>query len=159
MIIVMDCIRKAQNIGAVMRLVIAANAEIYLTGDSLRHDHPKVKNQMQKWARLPHLNDTESLIDVKYREYLEDLVNEIRPKGYRVIGTSPHAETVYTDIDYTGDDFALVFGPEKSGLSRVKLGMMDMNITIPMMGDLDSLNLATSAAVIIYEALRQRGFK
>jgi TrmH family RNA methyltransferase len=156
--IVLDCIRKAQNLGAVMRLILAADAEVYLTGDVLKHTHPKVKTQMQKWARLPAFDDIETLVDVKYADTLEELVNDFRSKGYRIIGTSPHAETSYTDLDYTKDDFIMVFGTEVSGLSRDKLEMMDVNVKIPMLGDVDSLNLATSVAVIIYEILRQRGF-
>lgn len=159
MIIVLDCIRKAQNVGAVMRLVMATNAEVYLTGDALKHTHRKVKTQMQKWARLPIFDDVENLIDVKYADTLEELVTDFKAKGYRIIGTSPHAEAIYTDIDYTADDFAIVFGAEVTGLSRAKLTMMDTTITIPMLGNVDSLNLATSVAVIIYEVLRQRGFK
>lgn len=159
MTIVLDCIRKAQNLGAVMRLVMASNANIYLTGDALKHTHHKVKTQMQKWARLPVFGDVETLVDVKYSDTLEELVNDLRAKGYRIIGTSPHAEAIYTDLDYTNDDFAIVFGPEVSGLSRKKLDMMDEIVTIPMLGTVDSLNLATSVAVIMYEILRQRGFK
>ena len=159
MTIILDCIRKAQNLGAVMRLMMASNAKVYLTGDSLKHTHRKVKTQMQKWARLPVFDDVENLVDVKYSDTLEELVNDLRAKGYRIIGTSPHAEAVYTDLDYTNDDFAIVFGPEVSGLSRKKLEMMDSIVTIPMLGDVDSLNLATSVAIIVYEVLRQRGFE
>ncbi len=159
MIIVLDCIRKAQNLGAVMRLIMATNAEVYLTGDALKHTHRKVKTQMQKWARLPVFGDVEDLINVKYADTLEELVNDFRAKGYRIIGTSPHAEAIYADLDYTADDFIIVFGTEVSGLGRAKLEMMDTTITIPMLGNVDSLNLATSVAIILYEALRQRGFK
>ena len=159
MTIVLDCIRKAQNLGAVMRLVLAANANVYLTGDSLKHTHPKVKTQMQKWARLPNFADLETLVDVKYADTLEELVNDFREKEYRIIGTSPHAEVLYTDINYTSDDFIIVFGPEVSGLSRRKLEMMDVVVKIPTLGNVDSLNLATSVAIVVYEALRQRGFR
>jgi tRNA G18 (ribose-2'-O)-methylase SpoU len=159
MTIVLDCIRKAQNLGAVMRLVLASNADVYLTGDSLKHTHPKVKTQMQKWARLPNFADIETLVDVKYADTLEELVNDFRARGYRIIGTSPHAEVIYTDIDYATGNFIIVFGPEVSGLSRRKLEMMDVVVKIPMLGNLDSLNLATSVAVIVYEVLRQRGFR
>ena len=159
MTIVLDCIRKAQNLGAVMRLVVASNADVYLTGDALKHTHRKVKTQMQKWARLPVFADVETLVDVKYADTLAELVTDFRAKGYRLIGTSPRAEAIYTDMDYTTDDFAIVFGPEVSGLSRAKLEMMDTIVKIPMLGNVDSLNLATSVAVIVYEALRQRGFK
>jgi TrmH family RNA methyltransferase len=159
MIIVLDCIRKAQNLGAVMRLVVASKTQVYLTGDVLKHTHPKVKSQMQKWARLPVFGDIETLTEVKYADTLEELIGDFRSKSYRIIGTSPNSEVIYTDLDYTQDDFIIVFGPEVSGLSRSKLEMMDTVVKIPMLGDLDSLNLATSVAIIIYEILRQRGFK
>ena len=159
MIIALDCIRKAQNLGAVMRLVMATNAEVYLTGDALKHTHRKVKSQMQKWARLPVFDDVEGIVNVKYADTLEELANDFRAKGYRIIGTSPHAEAIYTEIDYTKDDFVIVFGTEVTGLSRAKLEMMDTTITIPMLGNVDSLNLATSVAIVMYEALRQQGFK
>lgn len=159
MILVLDCIRKAQNLGAVMRLVMATNAEVYLTGDALKHTHRKVKSQMQKWARLPVFDDVEDLVNVKYVDTLEELVNDFRAKGYKIIGTSPHAEAIYTEVDYAKDDFLMVFGTEVSGLSRAKLEMMDTTITIPMLGKVDSLNLATSVAIVMYEVLRQQDFK
>lgn len=159
MILVLDCIRKAQNLGAVMRLVMATDAEVYLTGDALKHTHRKVKSQMQKWARLPVFDDVEDLVNVKYVDTLEELVNDFRAKGYKIIGTSPHAEAIYTEVDYAKDDFIIVFGTEVTGLSRAKLEMMDTTITIPMLGKVDSLNLATSVAIVMYEALRQQGFK
>lgn len=159
MIIVLDCIKKAQNLGAVMRLVMATNAEVYLTGDALKHTHRKVKSQMQKWARLPVFDDVEELVNVKYVDTLEELANDFRAKGYKIIGTSPHAESIYTEVDYTKDDFLIVFGTEVTGLSRAKLEMMDTTITIPMLGKVDSLNLATSVAIVMYEALRQQGFR
>jgi len=142
-----------------MRLVMATNAEVYLTGDALKHTHRKVKSQMQKWARLPVFDDVEDLVNVKYVDTLEELANDFRAKGYKVIGTSPHAEAIYTEVDYTKDDFIIVFGTEVTGLSRAKLEMMDTTITIPMLGNVDSLNLATSVAIVMYEALRQQGFK
>ena len=158
MTIVLDCIRKAHNLAAVMRLVMASDAEVYLTGDVLKHTHRKVKSQMQKWARLSNFGEIEDLIIVKYADTLEEVVNDFRSKGYRVIGTSPSSEVFYTDIDYTNDDFILVFGSEVSGLSRIKLEMMDVTVKIPMLRDMDSLNLSTSAAIVIYEVLRQRKF-
>ena len=118
-----------------------------------------VKTQMQKWARLPVFDDVEDLINVKYADTLEELVDDFRAKGYRIIGTSPHAEAMYADLDYTADDFIIVFGTEVSGLGRAKLEMMDTTITIPMLGNVDSLNLATSVAIVMYEILRQQGFK
>lgn len=159
MIVVLDCIRKAENLGAILRVILATNSQVYITGDSLKHTHRKARYQMQKWARLPTYEDVKNLVDVKYMDNLDELVKEFRSYGYRIIGTGPRAETLYTSLDYTADDFILVFGSEVGGLSRKKLEMMDTVIKIPILGDLESLNLANSVAIILYEALRQRGFK
>ena len=159
MIVILDSIRKSQNLGNILRMIQATKAQVYITGGSLKHTHRKVKYQMQKWARLPTYEDVENLVDVKYEDSLEELIKEFRSKGYRIIGTSPRAEVIYTDMDYTADDFILIFGSEVGGLSRKKLDMMDINIRIPILGDLESLNLASSVAIILYEVLRQRDFK
>ena len=155
----LDCIRKSQNLGAIMRIIKATNTQLYIAGDSIKHTHRKVRYQMQKWARLPTYEDVENMVDVKYVDDFEGLIKEFRAKSYRIIGTGPRAEIIYTDIDYTTDDFVIVFGSEVGGLSRKKLEMMDITIRIPILGDLESLNLANSVAIILYEALRQKGFE
>jgi len=159
MILIFDCIRKPQNLGAVLRLALASNSQVYITGNSLKHDHPKTRSQMYKWARPKAKTDIETLVDVKYNNSLEDLVDHLRSNGYRIIATSPRAEIIYTELDYTDDNYALVFGTEYGGLSKKKLEIMDMAIRIPMFNDLESLNLSNSVAIILYEAMRQRGFK
>jgi tRNA G18 (ribose-2'-O)-methylase SpoU len=158
-IVVLDCIRKPQNLGAVLRLVLATNSQVYVTGNSLKHNHPKAKSQIYKWARPSADVDIETLVDVRYVDSLEELTNEFRSKGYRVIATSPRAGITYTDLDYTNDNFVVVFGSEYGGLSSKKLEMMDMTIKIPMLNDMESLNLSNAVAIILYEAMRQRGFK
>jgi RNA methyltransferase, TrmH family len=50
-------------------------------------------------------------------------------------------------------------GTEATGLSRLWLSKADHQIKIPMLGRIDSLNVSTSAAILVFEALRQRGFK
>ncbi|MBD3181763.1 hypothetical protein GF312_05690 [Candidatus Poribacteria bacterium] len=159
LIVVLDCIRKAQNLAAVMRLMAATNADVYLTGDVLRHDHRKVKNHMQKWARLNNPDEVDKIVNVRYVETLQELIKNFRSQGYRIIGTTPSADTIYTELDYSRDDFVLIFGPEVSGLSQEKLDMLDVKLRIPMRNDIDSLNLTNSVSIILYEALRQQGFK
>ncbi|HEX3029350.1 MAG TPA: TrmH family RNA methyltransferase [Clostridia bacterium] len=53
----------------------------------------------------------------------------------------------------------MVFGTEATGLSRKKMEVMDELVQIPMPGEIDSLNIVNSAAIVLYEGLRQRGFK
>ena len=74
------------------------------------------------------------------------------------IATSPHAEPVYTDIDLTRS-LAVVVGTEQVGLSEEWLNAADINVRIPMLGKIDSLNVATAATILLYEVARQRNWR
>jgi len=75
--------------------------------------------------------------------------------GIALVATTPDTDLDYTDVDYTGP-VAIAVGAEKSGLTDEVLAAAAHRIRIPMEGRANSLNVATSAAVVIYEAVRQR---
>ena len=75
--------------------------------------------------------------------------------GIALAATTPDTDLDYTDVDYTGP-IAIAVGAEKYGLTDEILAAADYRIRIPMAGRANSLNVATSAAVVIYEAVRQR---
>jgi TrmH family RNA methyltransferase len=72
------------------------------------------------------------------------------------VATSPQASLVYTDADLRGP-VAIVVGAEDSGLSAAWLDQADLWVRIPMLGQVNSLNVATAATLLLYEARRQRG--
>ena len=65
-------------------------------------------------------------------------------------------DLLHTDVDYTGP-VAIAVGAEKYGLTDEVLERATHRVRIPMAGKANSLNVATSAAIVIYEAVRQRG--
>lgn len=67
------------------------------------------------------------------------------------------ASKPYTEIDFTKGT-AIVVGTESTGLSEQWLKNASQNIIIPMHGEIDSMNVSVSAAILIFEAIRQRGF-
>ena len=75
--------------------------------------------------------------------------------GMALAATTPDTDLYYTDVDYTGP-IAIAVGAEKYGLTDEILAAAAYRIRIPMAGRANSLNVATSAAVVIYEAVRQR---
>ncbi|MBE3073736.1 MAG: RNA methyltransferase, partial [Actinobacteria bacterium] len=75
--------------------------------------------------------------------------------GIALAATTPDTDLDYTDVDYTGP-IAIAVGAEKYGLTDEILAAAAYKIRIPMARRANSLNVATSAAVVIYEALRQR---
>jgi RNA methyltransferase, TrmH family len=78
-----------------------------------------------------------------------------RDHSLRVIAATPDTDTVFTRVDLTGPTVVAV-GSEKHGLTPDWLAAADARVRIPMVGRANSLNVATSAAIILYEALRQR---
>ena len=90
-----------------------------------------------------------------------EAVNWLRGRGVRIAATTPDAgrAVFYTDADLTGP-LALVIGPEDAGLGESWLDVADVCVTIPTLGrTVDSLNAANAAAVLLFEAVRQRNGK
>ncbi len=77
--------------------------------------------------------------------------------GVQTLASSPHADLVYTDAVLTGP-LALVVGTEQYGLTEPWLEQCGHRVKIPMLGQADSLNVATATALLLFEALRQRGW-
>ena len=65
---------------------------------------------------------------------------------------------MHTDIDLSGP-VAVAVGTEKYGLTDEMLDAATSRVRIPMVGQVNSLNVATSAAIVLYEAMRQRGVR
>lgn len=76
-------------------------------------------------------------------------------RGIRLCSTSPDAVQNYYQADLTGS-LAIVMGSEQYGLDERWLQNTDEQLAIPMAGEADSLNVATSTAIVLFEALRQR---
>ena len=79
----------------------------------------------------------------------------MRDSGIRLVATTPETDTAHTAVDYRGA-VAVAVGTEKEGLTDLALGAAAERVRIPMVGRVNSLNAATAAAVVVYEAVRQR---
>lgn len=137
------------NTGNAIRLVAATGCELHLVrplGFDLSH------------AQLRRAGlDYHDLASVRVHANLTSAWRELRPQ--QVVAFATQAETGYCDVAYS-PDAVLVFGPEPEGLPDDML--QDQHVTdrvrIPMLPGLRSLNLSNTAAVAVYEALRQLGF-
>ncbi|MCX7746294.1 MAG: TrmH family RNA methyltransferase [Clostridia bacterium] len=147
--IVFDNLKKPINVGVVVRLACATGSKLYFSGDSIDY-----KNKKARLAAVGY----EEMVDLTYEKDFKKLIEKLKAEGKMIVGTSPRADRIYTELDYTAP-VVFVFGNEVSGLSKEKISMMDALVSIPMPGQIESLNIVTSAAVILYEGLRQRGFK
>tara|TARA_R110002074_G_scaffold161480_4_gene319341 strand:+ start:12898 stop:13605 length:708 start_codon:yes stop_codon:yes gene_type:complete len=88
-------------------------------------------------------------VDVKRYKNSKEVVNVLRDKGYKIVATSPHADSsLLQDYELDGK-MALFFGTENKGLSDYVLENSDASLKIPMVGFTESLNISVSAAIIL----------
>lgn len=85
----------------------------------------------------------------------EDTLLWLRERGIRSVAAVPGAEQEYTDVDMRGGT-AIVVGAEDEGLACSWMEGATRKVAIPMLGKNDSLNVSTAAAIMLYEAIRQR---
>lgn len=96
-------------------------------------------------------------VDLHVHASIEDFWRHAKAEGGRLIGFSARATHSYTEVNYQTDDW-LLFGCESKGLSPEAIAQCEQTVTIPMSkGHVRSLNLSVSAAVGLFEALRQTG--
>lgn len=147
LIIVLENIQDPGNLGTIVRTAEGAGASgIIMSKDTADIYNPKtVRSTMGSVYRLPFI-------------YAEDICAAVRDLGKMGIKTcAAHLEgsQEYYNIDYTGPA-AVLIGNEGNGLTEKLTAAAQSRIRIPMEGKLESLNAAVSAAVILYEAARQR---
>ena len=126
-----------------------------VTGCSLHLVEPlgfKIDDKKLKRAGLDYWSE----LDIHYYSSFEEL--EKKYPNSRFFLFSTHAERNYAEVRYRQGDF-LVFGKETAGLGEELLKRRNEDaVRIPMRKTLRSLNLSNSAAIAVYEALRQNGF-
>lgn len=79
----------------------------------------------------------------------------LKQNQIKTIAAVPRAEKEYTQVDLRGGT-AIIVGAEDTGLSPFWKTQSNTQVSIPMLGRNDSLNVSTAAAIILYEAVRQR---
>lgn len=146
LLLVTEGLEKPGNLGALLRIADGAGAEgVIMVEPAADPFNPNtVRSSTGALFSVPvAIADRTSVI------------RWLRDKGVQSVATSPGASSAYWDADLVGP-IAIWVGAEATGLSEDALVSADMTVSIPMHGDVDSLNTAVSAALVIYEAVRQR---
>src|SRR5205823_1190916 len=86
---------------------------------------------------------------------LVNAIDELKHRGLWIVGVDSAGAQDWTEFDYTGPT-ALVLGGEHRGLRRLVREHCDILVRLPMLGNILSLNISVAAAVVLYEAVRQR---
>jgi RNA methyltransferase, TrmH family len=87
----------------------------------------------------------------------QETIAWLRHHKIKIYATALTASVRYDTVDFTGPS-ALIMGTEATGLTQEWLAASDQNVIIPMRGVIDSMNVSAAAAVVVFEAARQRGF-
>jgi TrmH family RNA methyltransferase len=78
-----------------------------------------------------------------------------RENGIRTLAATPHGNVVYTDVDMR-EAIAIAVGAEHHGLSRLWMEQADVQVRLPLLGQVESLSVTMAATALLYEAVRQR---
>ena len=136
------------NTGNIGRTCVAAGARLHLIEPlGFRLDEKSLRRAgMDYWNQL----DVTTYID--YKDFLE------KNPGAKVYMATTKAQKLYTEGEYEPDCY-IMFGKESAGIpEEILVSHKEACIRIPMAGQIRSLNLGNSAAIVLYEALRQNGF-
>jgi len=146
LVVVLESLEKPGNLGAVLRTCDGVGVEAVLVCD------PQTDVYNPNVIR----SSTGAVFSVPVAcAAAGEVCSFLRSKNIRICASSPAAQELYTQADFKGA-WAFVLGSEDKGLSDYWLKSSDMTVKIPMKGLADSLNVSSAAAVILYEALRQR---
>lgn len=149
LIAVLEGVEKPGNLGAVLRSADAAGADAVIICDPLTD----IWNPNLIRASLGAVFSRQVAVASS-----EETIAFLKEKGIRIFTAQLQDSSVYYSTDFKGPT-AIVMGTESTGLSSQWREAASGHIMIPMLGQLDSLNVSVSAAILLFEAVRQRQTK
>lgn len=137
------------NTGNIGRTCVATDTRLHLI-EPLGF---KLNEKAIKRAGLDYWPKLDVTVYSDFQDFLD------RNPGAKIYMATTKAPKTYTEVEYEPDCF-IMFGPESRGIpEEILLENQETCVRIPMWGDIRSLNLSNSAAIVLYEALRQNGFE
>jgi 23S rRNA (guanosine2251-2'-O)-methyltransferase len=147
LLVLLDCIEDPQNLGAIIRTAECAGAHGVVVPD--RRAAPLGVGAMRASAGAA------AYLPVARVSSIPGAIDNLKREGIRIIAADMDGRRQHFEADFTGP-VAIVVGGEDRGLGRLTKELCDEVVRIPMKGVTPSLNASVSAAVLIYEAVRQR---
>ena len=146
LIIILESVEKPGNLGAVLRSADAAGADAVIVCDPLTdlYNPNLIRASIGALFTVP----TVAVSNAECIAFLKE-------RGIKILTAQLQDSEFYYDMDMTCGT-AIVMGTEATGLTDEWRRAADAHIRIPMCGQLDSLNVSVSAAVLLFEAVRQR---
>jgi len=149
LLVVAESLEKPGNIGALLRTADAANVDAVLIAN------PK--------SDIYNPNIIRSSVGCVFTNNIavgtsEEIIGFLEENKINFYAATLQNSNAYDEVNYTSSS-AIVVGTEATGLTDIWREKATQNINIPMLGQIDSMNVSVSAAIIIFEAKRQRKFK
>ena len=144
--VAMEKLQDPGNLGTIIRTAVATGVDnLWLSCDSVDIYNPKVlRASVGEWFRLPIVTN----------QNIAEVITRHQEQGIQVIATTSKATKSYWDIDFTRSSLILL-GNEGAGLSEESIALANERVTIPLSNNVESLNVATATALLLYEVQRQ----
>jgi len=148
LLVAVDGLSSAENLGALVRNCAAFNVQALITGETCTSPFLRraVRSSMGAIFHLPVVETND----------LAKVLSNLRSRAIRCVAAHPHVSGRTLTQAELVSDCCLVFGSEGYGLRPTILGACDEAVAVPMPHTVDSLNVSAAAAVFLYEASRQR---
>ena len=145
-VVVLESVEKPGNLGAILRSADAAGVDAVIVCDPLTdmYNPNLIRSSIGGIFTVPTAAASS-----------EETIAWLKERGIKIYTAQLQASSWYYDTDMTKGS-AIVMGTEATGLTDIWRKAADAHIKIPMLGRLDSLNVSVSAAILMYEAVRQR---
>ena len=146
LIVVLESVEKPGNLGAILRSADAAGADAVIIADPLTdlYNPNLIRASIGAIFTVPTVACSGA-----------EAIDFLKKSGVQILTAQLQDSAPYYDVDMTRGT-AIVMGTESTGLSDLWRQAATSHILIPMLGRLDSLNVSVSAAILLYEAVRQR---
>lgn len=147
LLLILDQITDVRNFGAIARSAECAgvNAIIIPEKGMARIGADAIKTSAGAIHHIPICKTNNLFRTVQY----------LQNSGVQIVAATEKADVIYTNGNFESP-VAIVMGSEESGISQSILNIADQKLKIPLFGNIESLNVSVSAALMIYEAVRQR---
>jgi RNA methyltransferase, TrmH family len=149
LLLVLETVEKPGNLGAILRTADAAGLDAVIICDPQTdiYNPNVIRSSVGCIFTMPVVTTNTG-----------QAIEWLKTAGIRTFGTALTARHNYHETDFQQPS-AIVMGSEANGLSQTWLDGADDLIKIPMMGKIDSMNVSVSAAIVVFEAMRQRNFR
>ena len=146
LLIVLESVEKPGNLGAILRSADAAGADAVIICDPLTdlYNPNLIRSSIGAIFSVPCIACSS-----------DDCINFLKQNNINILTAQLQDSKLYYDTDMTCGT-AIIMGTESTGLTDVWRKAADAHIRIPMLGQLDSLNVSVIAAILLFEAVRQR---